>query len=497
MLAILFNDIAEHGIIENSELNTGWMCPIYKKNDKLDIANYRPITVLNTDYKLMAKTLQAKLAIAAPQIIHHQQAGFMKGRSIFDHIKTIQAVVEYSDSIENEDWNGLIVALDQEKAYDKIRHDYLWEILRKLNLPEHFIKTIQEMYKGAKTQVMINGFLSNKFEIKRGVHQGDPLSCLLFNIAIEPLAHMIRNSTLEGLKIPKMNENLKALLFADDTTVFLSNKDSFDTLITILDKWCAATGAKFNKNKTEIIPFGSQEYKNSVREHRKTNNTSTVIPETAKINSEEELTRILGAWFGNPNSTQPWTNILDKTNAKIHTWRKSSPTLEETRLINWMETMSSSQFLAKAQGMPIDIEKKLTKMTKELTWGSARAKIRMDLMVQPIRLGGRKVPDVKSRNLAIDITDLQSFLDQDNKRTWTYIVEDNMRLAWDKKQHNESNDPRINPLIQKWPKGKSKRKLMKMSKKILETANKACIRIEIDKASASSKKTCHYGTIPH
>ncbi|EKM80925.1 hypothetical protein AGABI1DRAFT_24884, partial [Agaricus bisporus var. burnettii JB137-S8] len=175
---------------------------------------------------------------------------------------------------------------------------------------------------------------------------------------------MIRNSPLEGLKIPKMEENLKALLFADDTTVFLSNKDSFDTLITILDNWCAAAGAKFNKNKTEIIPFGSQEYKDYVRAHRKTNDTSTVIPESTKINNEGELTRILGAWFGNPNSTQPWTNILDKTNAKISTWKKSCPTLEGTRLINWMETMSSSQFLTKAQGMPVDIEKKLTKMTK-------------------------------------------------------------------------------------------------------------------------------------
>jgi hypothetical protein len=108
---------------------------------------------------------------------------------------------------------------------------------------------------------MINGFLSETFEVTRGVRQGDPLSCLLFNLAIEPLAIMIRNSQLEGLKIPKLQEKLKALLFADDTTVFLSNTDSLNTLMSILDKWCTATGAKFNKNKTEIIPYRSTGWK--------------------------------------------------------------------------------------------------------------------------------------------------------------------------------------------------------------------------------------------
>jgi hypothetical protein len=120
MLTLLFNDIADNGLMTDSDINKGWMCPIYKKNDKTDITNYRPITILNTDYKLMAKALQAKLATAAPQIIHINQAGFMKGRSIFDHIKTIQAVTEYAENIGDKEWNGLIVALDQEKAYNKI-----------------------------------------------------------------------------------------------------------------------------------------------------------------------------------------------------------------------------------------------------------------------------------------------------------------------------------------------------------------------------------------
>jgi ribonuclease HI/exonuclease III len=488
MMALVFNDIAEEGLCEKSKLNEGWMCPIYKKNDKMDIANYRPITVLNTDYKLMAKVLQAKLATAAPVLIHQNQAGFMKGRSIFDHIKTIQAVTEYAETMDDSEWNGLIVALDQEKAYDKIRHDYLWEILKTMNLPNRFINTIRELYKGAKTQVMINGFLSETYDVTRGVRQGDPLSCLLFNLAIEPLAIMIRNSQLEGLKIPRLQEKLKALLFADDTTVFLSNKDSLTTLMEILDKWCKAAGAKFNKNKTEIIPYGSPEYRSTVKATRKINEAANTIPDGIKINAEGEPTRILGAWFGDHNNNQPWTMILDKTASKLREWKKSCPTLEGTRLINWMENMSSSQFLTKAQGMPPEITNHFEKLSKEFTWDSPRAKIRMTMMTQPIGQGGRKIPDTKTRNLAIETTDLKSFLDQKDKRIWTYILEDNMRRAWDDKLHAQDDDPRINPLIQQWPRAKSKRKLTKMAKKILETAKKTDLRIEVDQVSEKLKK---------
>ncbi|EKM78236.1 hypothetical protein AGABI1DRAFT_15026, partial [Agaricus bisporus var. burnettii JB137-S8] len=176
---------------------------------------------------------------------------------------------------------------------------------------------------------------------------------------------MIRSSPLDGLKIPKLNERLKALLFADDTTVFLSSKDSFDSLVNILDSWCSAAGAKFNKNKTEIIPFGSQEYKNSVRETKRPHAESPMLPDNIKINQEGELTRILGAWFGSQDPKQPWTSIIDRTTTKLHEWRKSSLTLEGTRLVNWMENMSSTQFLTKAQGMPAEVANRFEKMTKE------------------------------------------------------------------------------------------------------------------------------------
>ena len=150
----------------------------------------------------------------------------------------------------------MLVALDQEKAYDKIAHDYLWRVLESFGLPASYVNIIKSLYGNASTAIMINGVLSDPYRVTRGVRQGDPLSCLLFDLAIEPLSAMIRKSPIGGINIPGRTEPLKATLFADDTSVYLNEHDDFTHLQEALDTWCAAAKARFNIKKTELIPFG-------------------------------------------------------------------------------------------------------------------------------------------------------------------------------------------------------------------------------------------------
>lgn len=125
--------------------------------------------------------------------------------------------------------DGAIIALDQEKAYNKIRHDYLWKVMEALNLPQPFIQAVQALYSNAQMKVAINGVMSEPVHIRRGVRQGDPLSCLLFDLAIEPLACMIRNDpNIKGIMISGIENTVKIKLFADDMNIFLSKDDSLD-----------------------------------------------------------------------------------------------------------------------------------------------------------------------------------------------------------------------------------------------------------------------------
>ena len=87
-----------------------------------------------------------------------------------------------------------IISLDQEKVYDKIDHIYLWDILKEYRFPEEFVNLIKAMYSNAKTSIMINGVIHAPIKVVRGVRQGDPMSCLLYNLALKPLAVALRAS---------------------------------------------------------------------------------------------------------------------------------------------------------------------------------------------------------------------------------------------------------------------------------------------------------------
>ena len=279
-LTRVFRNIVLNGIREGTNFNEWWMCPIYKKKGADNITNYRPITILNTDYKILTKAIATRLTRIAPNIIHPDQAGFIRGRSIFDQIDQTVTTINYA---KLKGINGSIVALDQEKAYNKITHPYLWRILQKFAFPNEMINTIKILYKDAPTSVIINGVISSPFYVTRGVRQGDPMSCILFNLSIELLAANIRASNIRGIDVQKLNKQVKVSLFADDTTVVLTEHDSFTELINLLDKWCEVSGTKFNIEKTEIIPIGTPEYRNKVRETRKINNTEQPIPELIHI----------------------------------------------------------------------------------------------------------------------------------------------------------------------------------------------------------------------
>ena len=95
------------------EFADGWMCPIYKNKDRADIANYRPITVLNSDYKILTKLLTMRLTGVAPKLVHEDQAGIITGRHATNHTELANLVIR---SCAVKGVNGAIISLDQEKA---------------------------------------------------------------------------------------------------------------------------------------------------------------------------------------------------------------------------------------------------------------------------------------------------------------------------------------------------------------------------------------------
>lgn len=446
-LTMVFNDIQIHGTTKNTNFSLGWMCPIYKKKEREDIGNYRPITLLNTDYKTLTKALATQLAQHIHKLIHPDQSGFIPKRSIFNPIRTTQLIAAYADTMEEE---GVIVALDQEKAYDKIRHDYLFETLRKFNLPNLFIKTVESLYSDAFTQVAINGFLSTPYQVNRGVRQGDPLSCLLFNLAIEPLACKLRNSPrLNGYNIPGIENKLIINLYADDATVYLKKGDSYDTLQEILQTWCDTSGAKFNLEKTEILPIGTDLARQRILTNRKLNENDTPWSQQIKIAADGHPIRTLGAWIGNKiDNAATWEPTLDKISKRLDQWKLGNPSLSGKRLIIQMIVGGMTQFLTKAQGMPKNIETAINKIIRNFIWDDSTPKMDLKRLYTLQELGGMNLLDIASRNQAIEITWLSSYMSlRDSRPSWAYIA-DALINTLQPKGINSNND--INIFLTKW-----------------------------------------------
>jgi len=159
---------------------------------------------------------------------------------------------------------------------------------------------IKALYMHTEMRVMINGCLSSQYKVVRGVRQGDLMSCILFDLAIKPLAARLRESHLKGYEIQGNEEKIIANLFADDTTVFLSENDDFEDLQNILHKWYQALTAKFSIQNTEIIPIGTKDYRGRVITARKTHDDrARPISNNMRIVRDGEAVRILGAWVGN------------------------------------------------------------------------------------------------------------------------------------------------------------------------------------------------------
>lgn len=203
-----------------------------KDKDTLSINNWRPISLLNVDYKIATKAIANKIKTKLPNIISPEQTGFIKGRYIGENVRILQETIEY---INNLNEKGLIFFSDFNKAFDSLDHNFMKKCLLKFKFPQHIINWVGLFYKDAKSCIHNNGHLSSFFKIEKGVRQGCPLSPYLFIICIELLSNEVtKNKDIKGIKIG--NIELKQTLFADDACFITDGeKRSFLTLISTLN----------------------------------------------------------------------------------------------------------------------------------------------------------------------------------------------------------------------------------------------------------------------
>lgn len=183
------------------------------------VTNYRPITLLNSSYKVQAKLLASRLKPMLPTLIRPLQTGFVPRRSILDNIFTAEESLELA--VETKQ-NLVLMLLDYKKAFDRVSWTFLKAIMAKIGFDDIFINWTTVLYQESESTVMVNGEASPAFTLGRAVRQGCPLVPYLYLIVADVLGYMMHDPVynVQGLKLLGGSTS-REMLFADDTSLSL------------------------------------------------------------------------------------------------------------------------------------------------------------------------------------------------------------------------------------------------------------------------------------
>lgn len=219
--------------------------------------NWRPISLLNTIYKLGSSCIAERLKSILSLLINNDQTRFIPGRYIGENTRLIYDILLY---IEEHDIPGILLLIDFEKAFDSISWSFIESVLDFFNFGpsiKHWITTFYTKIQSAVTQ---NCHLSDFFEILRGCRQGDPLSPYIFSLCAEILGILIRNNDkVKGITID--NSEYLISQYADDTSLILDGSpESLDASLRTLDKYADLSGLNINLDKTKVVWIGKKKF---------------------------------------------------------------------------------------------------------------------------------------------------------------------------------------------------------------------------------------------
>ena len=342
-----------------------------------DLSNWRPITLLNVDYKIASKAIATRIEKVLPLIINSNQTGFIKGRYIGENIRLINDILEQTKAQEIP---GILLLLDFKKAFDTVEWGFIQNTLDLFNFGSNIKQWVKTFYNNTESSVLHNGFTTNYFKLSRGVRQGCPLSPYLFILGAEILAARIRlERNIESITI--FNTEHKISQFADDTSLFVKNVDSITNAIEILRLFGNISGLKLNLGKTKAIWLGSWRNK---------------VSKPLGLNWTNEPVRALGIFSSYNEQENDKKNVarkIDNLNIKLDMCRGRKLSLFGKCLI--VKTLGISQIVYSASMLDISPNdtSRIKKSIFSFIWNKKLDKIKRNIMCQDYENGGLRAPD--------------------------------------------------------------------------------------------------------
>lgn len=379
------NEAKEQGELFISH-RRGVLTLIPKKGNQLMLKNKRPICLLDIVYKIIAKVMAMRLAKVVGKIVHISQTGGIKGRFIGENVRIISDVIEYC---KMDELPGILLSVDYKNAFDSLEHDFMFYALESFNFGTEFLSWMRLLHKGGLLTVRNNGLTSEWFPCTRGTFQGSAISSMLFNISVELLSIKLRKaSAIKGITISGVE--VKTSQYCDDMTLFLSDTESVQNAIGMLNDFQNVSGLEINLNKTHLMWIGSLQNKTEI---------------IYGINTVYKL-KILGVWFSAVSRCEE-DNIsaaLDKIRSKTNVWYQRDLTIKgrivtsKTLLASQIVYLASSNFIKNADVSLIQ------SLIMKYIWRGRPPKVAKHVICQDIKYGGLKAVDVAKFCVALRMT---------------------------------------------------------------------------------------------
>uniref|UniRef100_A0A7C9AA13 Reverse transcriptase domain-containing protein n=1 Tax=Opuntia streptacantha TaxID=393608 RepID=A0A7C9AA13_OPUST len=413
-----FGDFHRNGVFEKS-LNATFISLIPKVAGAVDIKDFRPISLLGSVYKILAKVLASRLRKVVGKVVGHSQHAFIPGRQILDAVLIANECIDAWIKSGNP---GILCKLDIEKAYDHVSWSFLLEILDKMRFPSKWRKWISFCISTVRFSILINGEPAGFFSSSRGLRQGDPLSPLLFILVMEALSKLalkaVEEGFLEGVKISNSHSEgvlISHLLFADDTLFFCKpNENNLGYLKCILLIFEAMSGLRVNLNKSVIIPIGEVPNVNALAQFF-----------GCKVDylPSSYLGLPLGASY---KSKAVWDPLIERFHRRLAGW-KAKLLSRGGRLTLLKSTLWSLPiYFMSLFTIPASIAHQLERIMRDFLWNSNSSCnglhwVNWDEVCRPKQEGGLGIRPLRVMNEALKTKWLWRFAKEDNAM-WKNVI---------------------------------------------------------------------------
>jgi hypothetical protein len=241
-------------------VNDATILLIPKVDQPKKVTHFRPISLCNVIYKVLAKCLVNRMRPILDDLISPNQSAFVPGRLITDNALVAFECFHYIQQEKDPEKSMCAYKLDLSKAYDRVDCTFLEQAMQKIGFDHRWVKWIMTCVTTVKYQVKFNGAILDSFAPSRGLRQGDPLSPFLFLFVADGLSALLRKEVLanqiEPVKVCRRAPGVSHLLFADDTLLFFkASQQQAQHISDVIDTYATATGQLINRDKCSIL-FG-------------------------------------------------------------------------------------------------------------------------------------------------------------------------------------------------------------------------------------------------